>query len=277
MLRDHCVHIDSFFSRTDYVCGSGGEGLFLLTHAHLDHITNAKRFPIVCTETTARIAGITPHRVVVPRRTYRMSGVVFSVFSTVHSPGSVGFYFHDPINVLHVGDSRVDASMLAKLRSLVGDGAPRPVIVSDPTVVRHPVTRYPSIEHSRQVLLTLFDAFSGDVVVGVHTDSLRLLLDGLFTPVQTEGFPALRAPVARALRGCSGPRTIRICGRLPRVELPPTNLMCLEPSMLFFVNDHEARDPWQTYVDRRGATRFFFATHASPQETSDLREMILKK
>jgi hypothetical protein len=292
MLKKFCVHIDNFRVKKDYSCKTAPAPLLLLTHAHADHHGRSisKFTNVVCSATTAFILG-TVHepQIVEPGQTYKHSDdVVFTVFETIHSPGSVGFYFHSPINVLHVGDSRVDSALLETITNIISmnphESANKLTINGDRDDLKHHnvFKSYPSVETSRRALFELWEKYGADkLVVAMHSDSLCLLLNDIFTPVllpEDEDVPAVRKTVLTAMSLMPNTkRRILVCGRLPRnnnfADDHP-NYVFVEPSLLWFVNDKLPREPTLVSKDKRGVYRIFASGHASQNETRRLLEAV---
>lgn len=287
LLNDYCIFIDDFRSRKNYSCKHPtNEPIFLLTHAHVDHTMNAKniKFNVVCTKTTALIADLKQIDEIVPGMTYEIKRkkdtVLFTVFETLHSPGSVGFYFHHPINILHLGDSRIDKKLIKDLKTLTSKNLIPPQIYTDPTRIKHiNIKTYPTMNWSREKLLYLWEQAKGDLVVGVHSDSIALLFTGIFTPIPVknkvlrERIPEVRPNVWRAMSVISqNNRKVQICGRLKKqgFDCKSSSTVFVEPSMLYFVNDTFPIDTKKVSTDNRGVVKLFFGTHASPKETQML-------
>lgn len=292
MLKKYCVHIDNFLVKKDYSCKSYAPApLLLLTHAHADHHGRSisKFTNVVCSATTVFILGkLHQPQIVEPGQTYKHSDeVVFTVFQTIHSPGAVGFYFHSPINVLHVGDSRVDDTLLETITNIISKhdgGGNKLTINSDRNDLKYQnvFKSYPSLQTSRQNLFQLWEKHGAHkLVVAMHSDTLCLLLNDIFTPVplsKEDELPRVRNNVIRAMSLLpKKKRKILVCGRLPRnnnfADAHP-NYVFVEPSLLWFLNDKVPREPTLVSKDKRGVYRIFTSGHASIYETQCLLEAV---
>jgi hypothetical protein len=293
ILNESCIYIDDFRSRKNYKCKfPDNEPLFFLTHSHVDHSLNAnnEKFKVICSTTTAFITGLNFFDAVIAGKTYEINRktnkVTFTVFNTLHSPGSCGFYFHFPINVLHVGDSRIDATMIKDLRKLIPTFSTIPLqIYTDPTKIKHKhIETYPTMEWSRNKLLKLWQKTpNNNIIIGIHSDSISLLLTGIFTPIEVKNktlrksLPELRPSVSRAFSMLPKTnREIQVCGRFLKQNFNVQNnkdAVFLEPSMLYFVNDNFPKNVREIYVDARGVKKLFFGTHASKNETNKLKKL----
>jgi hypothetical protein len=295
MLEEYCVYIDNFRVKNNYSCENTLLPLLLLTHAHADHHGRSiKKFRnVVCSGPTAFILDILDKIyqpiIVEPGKTYQHSNdVVFTVFDTIHSPGSIGFYFHPPINVLHVGDSRIDTILTQTITNIIST-SPRyngeNIIINkdrDNLKHRNVFKLYPSVQTSRENLFNLWEQNgAAKLVVAMHSDSLCLLLNGIFTPVplsEDEQVTTVRDSVKRSMSMLpKTDRQILVCGRLPRdnnFAFEHPNYIFVEPSLLWYVNDVIPRDPYLITKDKRGVWRMFASSHASRNETEILVNVV---
>jgi hypothetical protein len=284
LLAKHCIFIDDFKVRKDYYSGDK-KPLWLLTHAHSDHAgKQIQRFnSVFCTAESGYILEIPKFNLIEPGKTYTHNGVKFSVFSTLHSPGSVGFYFYPPIHILYVGDSRIDNRLFSTVETLVRQKTTKNKlrIISDREdfKYRQEIKSFPTVAWSRKTLHTLWKKFPGKLVLAMHSDSLCLLLNNLFVPVPlptSVGLPPVRPNVVRAmsLLPSGAPFSIYVCGRLPRHKIQTKDYIFVEPSLLYYVNNTVVTEPSVIECDVRGVWRMFASGHASLKETQKLKKLI---
>jgi hypothetical protein len=288
MLKKHCVYVDDFRIKQDYhTCNN--IPLLLLTHAHADHHGRSiEKFKhIVCSAATALILNNLNQPIIVEAgKTYQYNrDVVFSVFNTIHSPGSIGFYFHT-LNVLHLGDGRIDYEFTQTISKIISTSkyynGKNILINKDRNDFKHNILKYPKLETSRINLFHLWQQYGDKLVLAMHSDALNLLLNNIFTPFPLAKYHhkviSVRESVNRSMSMLpKTDRQILVCGRLPRdknfIRYYPNHVF-VEPSLLWYVNDKIPRDPYMVTKDSRGVWRIFLSSHASPNESDVLVNVV---